>query len=153
MFERTDDASIMITRITNLDLVTMKTLVAASQDEGFGFVARLCRDWAGGTNRFDRPGEALYGLYADSGLVGIGGINRHDQSTGRLRHFYILPSQRRRGWGRSLLNHILSNAAGHFRWVVLRTDTSAADCFYLACGFARVQDTCNVTHRIELPSA
>jgi len=140
----------MILRVSNLDLVQMEKLVAASRREGLRFVNRLCIDWASGANRFDRPGEALYGLYDDSELVGIGGINRQNESTGRLRRFYILPSQRRRGLGRCLLSHILRHAAAHFRWVVLRTDTASADRFYRAWGFARVQDAGNATHRIEL---
>jgi len=111
---------------------------------------RLCNEWGSGTNRFDQAGEALYGVFADSGLVGVGGVNRQDESTGRLRRFYILPSHRRRGCGRALLNRILSDAAVHFRWVVLRTDTDSADLFYCACGFARIHGICNATHRIEV---
>jgi GNAT superfamily N-acetyltransferase len=143
----------VITRITSLDPVQMEPLVAASQYEGFRFIVRLCDDWDSTRNRFDQPGEAMYGVYIDAGLIGVGGINRQDESTGRLRRFYILPAHRRRGWGRALLSHILNHAAGHFRWVVLRTDTAAADCFYRACGFAQKEGFGEATHWIELPSA
>ena len=139
----------MITQLTSLDPVQMEPLLTASQAEGFRFVARLCDDWANGTNRFDQPGEALFGVFVDSRLVGVGGINRQNESTGRLRRFYVLPSHRRQGWGRRLLNHILSGAAAHFRYVVLRTDTDSADLFYRACGFTRVAGLPDATHRID----
>ena len=133
----------MIARLTTLDPVRIKPLAEASQREGFRHLARLCEEWASGTNRFEQPGEALFGVCVGVALLGVGGINRQDRCTGRLRRFYIHPSHRRRGWGRRLLHHILGHAASHFRWVVLRTDTDAADRFYCACGFARIQDLCN----------
>src|SRR5262245_49331409 len=100
------DNTVTIVRITELDLVEMQRLVAASQQEGFRFLGRLVRDWNSGTNRFDQPGEALYQVNAEAEWVGVGGINRLNESTGRLRRFYILPSYRRRGLGRALLSHI-----------------------------------------------
>ncbi len=143
----------MIQRLTALDSVQIEPVLAASQREGFRFVARLCEEWASGVNRFQQPGEALFGIFVGSDLVGIGGLNRQDKATGRLRRFYILPSHRRQGWGRRLLNHILNHAAHHFRCGVLRTDTASADQFYRACGFARAQASGDVTHTIELARA
>jgi ribosomal protein S18 acetylase RimI-like enzyme len=140
----------MFERIKTLDQSRIEPLVAASQREGFRFLARLREEWLNGTNRFELAGEGLFGLATGEGLIGIGGINRQDESTGRLRHFYILPSQRRRGWGGRLLRHILEDAARHYRWLVLRTDTEAADCFYRACGFARLGESENPTHRLDL---
>ena len=140
----------MIVRLTAPDLAQIEPLVASSHLEGFRFVKRLCEEWANGANRFDRRGEALFGVCIGGGLVGVGGITRQDDSTGRLRRFYILPSYRRHGWGRQLLHHILVHAAEHFRWVVLRTDTDSADRFYCACGFARIRDLGDATHGIEL---
>jgi GNAT superfamily N-acetyltransferase len=138
-------------RLTTLDRGQLEPLVDASHREGFQFLVRLRDDWASGANRFERPGEGLFGLFAAGQLVGIGGINRQDESTGRLRRFYILPSHRRRGWGSRLLRHILNHAARHFRRVVLRTTTPAADCFYRAGGFVRIADAPEATHRTELP--
>ena len=143
----------MIVRLTRLDPVQMEPLLEASQREGFRFLARLWDEWARGTNRFEQPGEGLFGLVASGELVGVGGINRQNRSTGRLRRFYILPLHRRRGWGSRLLRHILSYAAGHFRWIVLRTDKASADRFYRACGFRRIRDSRDATHRRELARA
>ena len=140
----------MIARITDIKAAPLMVLVTASQQEGFGFVKRLCDEWASGTNVFGQPGEALYGVFVDSQLVGVGGINRQDEHTGRLRHFYILPSHRRRGLGRELVAHILNHARGRFRSLVLRTDTPAGDLFYQACGFAQIRGSDRVTHQIDL---
>ena len=149
--EEENNPASKVKRIADLDLVQMAPLVAASRKEGFRFIARLWDDWAKGTNRFDQPGEALFGLVDEAHLVGVGGINRQSETSGRIRRFYILPTHRRRGLGRALLNHILSHAAGHFRCVVLRTDTIAADLFYVACGFARKRAG-EITHEMELIS-
>jgi hypothetical protein len=62
-----------------------------------------------------------------------------------------LPSHRRRGCGTRLLRHILNHAAEHFRYVVLRTETSIGDRFYQACGFTRISDLHDLTHRMMLP--
>ena len=143
----------MINQISDLAAADIGSLVRASRQEGFRFLTRLCDEWANGSNVFNGPGEALFGVFDDAQLVGIGGINRQDDATGRLRRFYILPSRRRLGFGRSLLNHILAHAAAHFRWVVLRTDSATADLFYCACGFTRVEDVPGATHRIRLARA
>jgi GNAT superfamily N-acetyltransferase len=140
----------MITRLTKLEPDQIDNLLAASQREGFRFVARLCEEWENGSNRFNKPGEALFGLSVDGELVAIGGINRQDDSTGRLRRFYVMPANRRRRLGSRLLHHILDHAARHFRHVVLRTDTGAADRFYLAHGFIRIVDSNDATHEREL---
>lgn len=140
----------MIERLTTLDPSRIDELLSAGRREGFLFLERLREEWQNGSNRFNKPGEALFGLSVDGELVAIGGINRQDDSTGRLRRFYVLPSSRRRGLGTRLLNHILDHAAGHFRRVVLRTDTDAADRFYLGHGFIRMQDSSDATHEIEL---
>lgn len=143
----------MIQRLTALDVTQVGPLVVESQREGFRFLARLGEEWGSGANRFEQPGEALFGIFVGDQLIGVGGINRLNESTGRLRRFYILPTHRRRGWGRRLLRHILHHAAGHFRLVVLRTETNSGDRFYKACGFTRIGDSLDPTHRIELPRA
>jgi len=143
----------MIQRLTALDPIQVEPILAASQREGFRFVARLFEEWASGVNRFEKTGEAFFGVFVESNLVSIGGLNRLTKGTGRLRRFYVLPSYRRQGWGRRLLRHILTHAAEHFSCVVLRTDTDSGDRFYRACGFARTADSGDATHRIQLASA
>lgn len=143
----------MIVRLTALDVAQLEPLVSESQREGFGFVSRLCDDWMRGTNRFLENGEALFGLFDSGVLIAVGGINRQDHLTGRLRRFYVMPSHRRRGLGRLLLHHILNHAAPYFRSVVLRTNTDSADRFYRACGFIRIHGSTDPTHRLDLTEA
>jgi N-acetylglutamate synthase-like GNAT family acetyltransferase len=143
----------MIARLAALDMAQIEPIVSESQREGFGFLVRLRDERMSGANRFSMPGETLFGVFISGYLVGVGGINRQNDCTGRLRRFYILPSNRRRGYGRSLLHHILSHAVTHFRFVVLHTTTESGDRFYRACGFMRIPDSSDPTHRIELPEA
>ena len=143
----------MIVRLTALQAFQIEPLVSESQHEGFQFLARLCEEWASGTNRFSQRGEALFGLFDSGALIGVGGINRQDASTGRLRRFYISPLHRRRGWGRRLVHHILSHATPYYRSVVLRTTTDSGDGFYRACGFMRIPGSSDPTHRIMLTEA
>ena len=144
---------VVIVRLIALDMVQMEPLVSESQHEGFQFLARLCEEWASGTNRFSQRGEALFGLFDSGTLIGVGGINRQDDYTGRLRRFYISTWYRGRGWGRGLVDHILSHAAQYYRSVVLRITTDSGDRFYRACGFMRIRGSSDPTHRIELTEA
>jgi GNAT superfamily N-acetyltransferase len=143
----------MIRRITTFDPDQMGRLLAESQRESFRFLERLHEEWVSGANRFQKPGEALFGLFAEGEMVGVGGINRVDELTGRLRRFYILPSYRRRGCGRRLLRHILNHAVGHFQYVVLHTETTVGDRFYQACGLTRLPNSHDPTHQMTLPGA
>ena len=82
-------------------------------------VRRLVDEWRDGSNRFDRPGEALFGAWLDAQLVGVGGLNidphAGDPRVGRVRHLYVLVAARRRGVARALLAEIISAARGRFR--------------------------------------
>jgi len=64
-----------IERITELRGDDFRTLLAASDADGVGFVRRLADEWASGSNRFDRPGEALFVAREGDRVVGIGGLN------------------------------------------------------------------------------
>ena len=74
----------------SLDQVDLPELREEASSQGFRFVERLADDWARGTNRFEGPGEVLFGAFAGQRLIGIGGLNRepYDPAPGvaRLRH-------------------------------------------------------------------
>lgn len=65
-----------IKQIKDLLNIDMKSLVKDSKEEGFHFIERLINDYKSGTNKFNKPGEALYGVFNDKGVVvSIGGLN------------------------------------------------------------------------------
>jgi GNAT superfamily N-acetyltransferase len=112
--------------------------------QGFGFIDRLMSDWVRGANTFSGPGECLLGAFADTRLVGVGGLNADPYlphiGVGRVRHVYILGEWRQKGIGRMLVGHLLDEARRSFGEVRLRTDTDAAASFYARCGFTPVKD-------------
>jgi len=144
-----------ITRITALDVAALKQLRAASSQEGFRFMERLCEEWLSGANRFDAPGEALFLAVADGQVVGVCGLSRdpytHDARTGRVRRLYVLPAQRRSGVGQALLETVIAHAHVHFD--LLRVRTGAAGDFYTAHGFRRDDSDTEATHVLEFTNA
>jgi len=129
-------------------------LEAEASAQGFSMVGRLRRGWEDGSNRFDRPGETLWGAFRSDRLIGVGGLNidpyLDDPLVGRLRHIYVLDAERRNGVGRALVAVLLDHAAGSFRVVRLSTDRASA--FYGELGFAAVDEP-NTTHRLSLPQS
>ena len=79
-----------VVQFTRLPLDHLEPLVQESLDQGFDFVERLVAEYASGANRFDQPGEALFGIYVDQRLIAVGGLNHdpylEDGQTGRVRH-------------------------------------------------------------------
>jgi N-acetylglutamate synthase-like GNAT family acetyltransferase len=119
--------------------------------QGFGMISRLRSEWEGGVNRFDLGGEILLGTFCNEQLIGIGGLNRDpyvgDPRVGRLRHLYVMQDERCAGIGTSLVEHLLSHAAGHFDVVRLWTDRAGA--FYDSLGFERMVGS-KVTHAYRI---
>ena len=131
---------IEIRRLADLQMQEIVPLVERSLAEGHTLVQRLVEEWRSGTNRFDRLGEALYGAYGGTALVGVGGRNvdpfRGDPAIGRVRHLYVLPDWRRRGVARAMMAPVIAEARGHFIALTLRTRNPAADRFYRELGFS-----------------
>jgi GNAT superfamily N-acetyltransferase len=128
-----------IRRLSDLHLQEVVPLVERSLAEGHRMVERLVADWRDGSNRFDRDGEALYGAYVGTALVGVCGRNidpfRGDPAIGRVRHLYVLPDWRRRGVARALMVEVIGDARGRFSVLTLRTRNPEADRFYRGLGF------------------
>lgn len=125
-------------------------LIEESVREGYRFLSRLQSEFQDGTQRFEKPGEALLGVYRSAELVGIGGLT-HDPFTaeagvGRIRRVYIREDARRRGAATLLVRALMSAAAADFHTVTLRCVTEDAASLYESLGFTRVIDYPNVTH-------
>jgi GNAT superfamily N-acetyltransferase len=121
--------------------------------DGYRFVARLANDWVSGSNRFDQPGEYLAGAIREGRLLGCCGLNRDpytkDPGVGRLRHLYVMKSERNQGIGSALVRYLLEEARSAFVVVRLRTDTPEAARFYERVGFAGVREE-HASHEIRL---
>ena len=147
--------SYRILRVSQMPISDWNSLLKASLGEGFRFLRRLEDEWASGQNQFSRPGEGLFQIRnANHELLGIGGINQDpyamSQEIGRLRRFYILPSYRGHGLGKTLLTHILTSVQSDFSLVYLRTDQVRAAGFYESMGFERLTDHPSASHRMSL---
>ena len=132
----------------------LEPLIQESLAQGFDFVERLAAEYAEGSNRFDCPGEALYGVYSGQSLIAVGGLNRDpylpDGETGRVRHVYVLSAWRRRGAGSLLVRRIVEEARPHYRRLTLRTLNPEADRFYRALGFRTKPPVPHATHHLLL---
>jgi GNAT superfamily N-acetyltransferase len=132
----------------------IRELLVDSEAMGSRIVRRLVDDWTAGANRFDRPGEVLFGASIAGRLVGVCGLNvdpyAADPRVGRLRHLYVLTACRRHGVGRQLVARTIEVAADRFDSLRLRTSNPAAARLYEAAGFcARAEGEC--THVMNLP--
>lgn len=120
-------------------------LETESKSEGFNFLVKMKTEWASGKNRFDKPGEKVFGIFDQDKLVAIGGINidpyAGDTSIGRVRHLYVLRNHRRQQLGAKLIAEIVRFGAQNFTKLRLRTDTVAAAEFYEKLGFKTVDDS------------
>lgn len=146
-----------IERIRELPAERMAPLIKESEAEGLRFVRRLAEEWASGSNRFDRPGEALFGAGRDGRLVGVCGLNvdpyAGDPRVGRLRHLYVLTAHRRLGVGGQLVAAVMAAAHGAFTTLRLSTSNPAAARLYESRGFRRRARDAQCTHVMELPGA
>jgi uridine kinase len=132
----------------------LDAIVAESEGQGLRFVRRLVEEWASGTNRFDRPGEALLVARQAGQIVGVCGLNVDPYAAGlrigRVRHLYVQRSARRLGVGRALVGAVVQTARGPFDRLRLRTGNPAAAALYEALGFRRTADAADCSHLLEL---
>jgi adenylate kinase family enzyme/GNAT superfamily N-acetyltransferase len=144
---------VVVERLSELPAEGLGPLVAESERAGLRFVRRLAEEWAGGRNRFDRPGETCFGAWVDGRLVGVCGLNVDPYSAGpgvgRVRHLYVLSDLRGHGVGERLVRHVIAAARGRFDTLRLRTQNPPAARLYERLGFRR-SDGADCTHLMEL---
>jgi GNAT superfamily N-acetyltransferase len=148
------EMEVTVARLFDLPVDAFSPLVAKSEREGWRFVRRLADEWAAGTNRFDRPGEALLAAWVDGALVGVCGLNADpyagDPATGRIRRLYVLKAFRGRGVGQRLVQAALQLARTSFRSLRVRTESAAAGRFYERLGFMPAVGVSDCTHMLVL---
>src|SRR5258708_4859511 len=122
-----------------------------AREEGYNFLETLVEEWASGANRFDGPGELLYGAIGDGLVVAVGGLNRDPfagrDEVGRVRRVYVRPGWRNRGIGEALVNRLVEHARQSFREVRLRAENEHAARLYERLGFSRCDDP-HATHSL-----
>jgi GNAT superfamily N-acetyltransferase len=141
-------------RLHDLPADCVRELLADSEASGSRIVRRLVDEWADGTNRFDRPGEALFAAWVAGRLVGVCGLTvdpyAGDARIARVRHLYVLTPLRRHGVGRRLVARVIEAAGNRFESLRLRTNTEAASRLYEALGFRARDDAGEYTHVMDL---
>ncbi len=140
--------------LTDLTSDDVADLLSDSERFESRIVRRLVEEWGNGANRFDRPGEALFGARDAGRLVGVCGLNvdpyASHERTGRVRHLYVLSAFRRRGVGQQLVLRVIQAAHGRFDELRLRTDNPVAARLYETLGFKPCDDRGDYTHLAKL---
>jgi GNAT superfamily N-acetyltransferase len=145
---------IEIVRLEQLPMGDLQPLLEESPAQGFELLDRLAAEYASGINRFDKPGEALFGVYRGRKLIAVGGLNQDPYLSGtdiaRVRHVYVLSACRKQGIGKQLMQAIIGEAKGRYRLLTLRTFSAEADGFYRAIGFQTKPEIKWATHHLVL---
>ena len=146
--------NIEIKRIHSLPVEGIVPLVRESEEQGYRFLDTLVEEYQNGSNRFDLPGEGLFGAYDGETLIGIGGLNRDpflfDPQVGRARRVYVLAAYRRRGVGKMLMEAIIHEARRHYKLLTLRAETAGAAALYEGLEFQTEPRIENATHHLQL---
>jgi len=142
-----------VEKLAALHIEALEPLAQEAEAQGFEFMRRLIDDYTSGTNRFDKPGEAMFGVYEGEAMIGFGGLNidsyLNHPRVGRVRHVYVLAAHRRHGAGRDLLMAIITAARPHFDLLRLRTNTPEGAKFYESVGFEHRPFDDDATHIIQ----
>ena len=144
---------VSIISVSGINLYRLADLADKALAEGYLFVHRTIDEWNSGKQRFSAKGEGLWQVFLNDKLIGIGGLSRdpyiNNDITGRVRHVYILPEFRNKGYGKQLLRHIIAEARGHFKALTLFTENPVAALLYQHLGFRPATEH-KVTHRLDL---
>jgi GNAT superfamily N-acetyltransferase len=130
-------------------------LRAEAAAEGFDHIERLASEWAAGEQRFDKPGEALFAVFVDGELAGVGAVSREhlEPQLGamRMRRCYVRRVFRRAGVGRALAGAMIQQGLQSTGVLTVNAGTPDAPAFWAAMGFA--QDARNGrTHVLRSPA-
>lgn len=146
-------SSVLIEQIVAGPPPDLTVLRREGMAEGHHFIERTLTEWDDGSNRFDMNGEGFFIARSNQTVVGMCGLNIDpfltDPTIGRIRHLYVLPSFRRRGIGKKLMEACLHLAQSSCDRVRLRTfDGQPAD-FYVSIGFNTVEED-TATHSLQI---
>jgi GNAT superfamily N-acetyltransferase len=137
----------------DLPLKGMGALEAEAREQGYDFICTLVEEWGSGKNRFDGPGEALYGCFENEGLIAVGALScdpyAGEPGVGRIRRLFVRTAFRNQGVGRALVSALVERARIHFRCVRLRAVNADAARLYERLGFVAIESP-HCTHVMVL---
>lgn len=143
-----------ILKLSQIQWHHLEPLVKSSSFEGHTFLKRMKAQYISGDNRFDNQGEGVYGYLIDEELIAICGLNQDpyldDKHVGRIRHLYVLPEHRNKGFGRQLIEYIIQESREHYKLLTLRTFENNAANFYKTLGFQTDTMIYAATHHYQL---
>ncbi len=149
--------TLRIQKVSDLQIDTLNELLLESKSNGFNAILRLIADWTSGSNRFDRPGEALFLAQQADRCIGTCGLNcdpyAKSAKVGRIRRLYVLSHHRRQGVGSSLVKQVISEACLSFEWLHVRTDSLSGDLLYRSLGFVPDLTSETITHKLQLKAS
>ena len=127
---------IEIRRLTSLppEIAVLRDEAAA---DGIHNMGTLVAEWQSGSERYDGPGEALFGAFDRDGLVGIGCVKR-EQAAMRMRRLYVRRAARRGGVGRALAQAMIARGFESMKRLTCNAVPPGAAEFWEAMGFRRV---------------
>ena len=141
--------------ITDENVGELQCLIDESKRIGYNFLQRTIDDWYSGVNKFNKPGEKLWGLFIGKDLIGVGGLNKDPYTlaprVGRVRHLYIREAQRLKGSATLIVTKIVEEANHNFTMLRLFTDNAGASAFYEKLGFKQTEEY-KASHFIILPA-
>jgi GNAT superfamily N-acetyltransferase len=151
------DEAHLVARLVDPLPSVVADLLADDQRAGTRFVRRLLDEWTSGANRFDGPGEVLFGAWVGEALAGVCGLTADpyaaSERVGRVRRLYVAATFRRLGVGRALVLEVIKAAHGRFDRLRLRTTNPDAAHLYEALGFRPATDAVDHTHVMDLEAA
>jgi GNAT superfamily N-acetyltransferase len=140
---------------TDRNVGELQCLIDESKRIGYSFLQRTIDDWYNGVNKFDKPGEKLWGLFIGKDLIGVGGLNKDPYTlaprVGRVRHLYIRETQHLKGFATLIVTKIIEEASHNFTKLRLFTDNAGASVFYEKLGFKQTEEY-KASHFIILPA-
>ena len=138
-----------IIRITDLSDGIRELAKIASVD-GHQNIETLVNEFDSGVNRFNKPGEALFGAYDAPSILGIGGINIDPYyglpTVARVRRLFVKPDARRRGVATALMLQIEEIGRRYFSKLQLLTNSQTASRFYINLGYRTVEHKEKISH-------
>ncbi len=114
-------------------------LRADAAADGIRNMGILVADWKSGKERYDMPGEALFGAFDGAALLGVGCVKIEPGVTAmRMRRLYVLRAARRQGVGRMLADAMIARGFESADRLTCNAVPPGAGEFWEAMGFSYV---------------